>query len=197
MKSNEIGLRSRVWPKRGFVENVEFASCAKRTRLKERRGWDSNPRWSYPHSGFRDRPVQPLQHLSGRSDKENIVREFGDSPSLDCLFCYSVLDNFRGEGRMKTAPKSAAKVLILENNDPISAEIEAVQSQIRQRAFELSQSRPSDAYALYDWMTAQSEIVSVPPMELLETDGRFELKFAVAGIDPYNVSVMVTPGQIL
>src|SRR5215212_2841410 len=30
----------------------------------KRRGWDLNPRWSYPHSGFRDRPVQPLQHLS-------------------------------------------------------------------------------------------------------------------------------------
>jgi HSP20 family molecular chaperone IbpA len=98
---------------------------------------------------------------------------------------------------MKTAPKSAAKVLVFENNDPISAEIEAVQSQIRERAFELSQSRPSDAYALYDWMTAESEIVSVPPMELLERDDRFELKFAVAGIDPYNVSVMVTPAQIL
>ena len=26
-----------------------------------------NPRWSYPHSGFRDRPVQPLQHLSAPS----------------------------------------------------------------------------------------------------------------------------------
>src|SRR5262249_59211477 len=75
MKSNEIGLRSRVWPKRGFVENVEFASCAKRTRLKKRRGWDSNPRWSYPHSGFRDRPVQPLQHLSGRSGQSIILRD--------------------------------------------------------------------------------------------------------------------------
>ena len=33
-----------------------------------RRGWDLNPRWSFPHSGFRDRPVQPLQHLSGSND---------------------------------------------------------------------------------------------------------------------------------
>ncbi len=27
---------------------------------KWRRGWDSNPRYGYPHSGFRDRPIQPL-----------------------------------------------------------------------------------------------------------------------------------------
>ena len=25
---------------------------------------DSNPRWACAHNGFRDRPVQPLRHLS-------------------------------------------------------------------------------------------------------------------------------------
>ena len=29
-----------------------------------RRGWDSNPRYAYAYSGFRDRHVQPLRHLS-------------------------------------------------------------------------------------------------------------------------------------
>ena len=43
-------------------------------KRKWRRGWDSNPRWSYPHSGFRDRPVQPLQHLS-ESGKRNSLRD--------------------------------------------------------------------------------------------------------------------------
>jgi len=98
---------------------------------------------------------------------------------------------------MKHAPKSAAKVMVLENGDPIAAETEAIQSRIRERAFELSQSRPIDAHALYDWIMAESEVVSVPPMELLERDGVFELRFAVAGIDPYSVNVMVTPDQIL
>src|SRR5215212_120056 len=30
-----------------------------------RRGWDSNPRTGCPVNGFRDRPIQPLWHLSG------------------------------------------------------------------------------------------------------------------------------------
>lgn len=30
----------------------------------ERRGRDSNPRYACTHNGFRDRPVQPLRHLS-------------------------------------------------------------------------------------------------------------------------------------
>ena len=29
-----------------------------------RRGWDSNPRYACAYTGFRDRPVQPLWHLS-------------------------------------------------------------------------------------------------------------------------------------
>src|SRR5215831_6693739 len=32
--------------------------------VRWRRGWDSNPRWTCAHSGFRDRHVQPLRHLS-------------------------------------------------------------------------------------------------------------------------------------
>src|SRR5688572_13976566 len=45
-----------------------FCSNTMILNMGKRRGWDLNPRWSYPHSGFRDRPVQPLQHLSGSKD---------------------------------------------------------------------------------------------------------------------------------
>jgi hypothetical protein len=33
---------------------------------KERRGRDSNPRYTCVHTGFRDRPDRPLRHLSER-----------------------------------------------------------------------------------------------------------------------------------
>src|SRR5262245_45211599 len=99
---------------------------------------------------------------------------------------------------MKHALKSAAKLVVLENSDPISAEIEAIQSRIRQRAFEISQApRPMDVHALYDWVAAESEIISVPPVELTEKEGVFELKFATAGVSPEDVNVMVTAEQIL
>jgi len=93
--------------------------------------------------------------------------------------------------------KSAAKVVVLENNDPISAETEAIQSRIRQRAFELSQTRPRDASELYDWIVAESEIISVPPTEVVEKDATFEVTFAVAGVNADDVHVMVTPERIL
>ena len=70
-------------------------------------------------------------------------------------------------------------------------------SRIRQRAFELSLSRPHDARELYDWIAAESEIISVPRAELIEKNGTFEVGFAVAGLSPDDVNVMVTADQIL
>ena len=97
---------------------------------------------------------------------------------------------------MKKALK-AAKLVVLDNNDPILAETEAIQRRIRQRAFELSHTRPIDAHELYDWMAAESEVISVPPVELVERDGMFDVKFAVAGVNPDDVNVMVTSDRIL
>ena len=34
------------------------------SRQMWRRGWDLNPRWTNAHSGFQDRPIQPLSHPS-------------------------------------------------------------------------------------------------------------------------------------
>jgi HSP20 family molecular chaperone IbpA len=98
---------------------------------------------------------------------------------------------------MKRAPQSRAKLVVLENSDPISAETEAIQSRIRQRAFELSHTRPDHARELYDWIVAESEIMSVPPVKLVEKDGVFEARFALSGISPEDLHVMVTSDQIL
>ena len=98
---------------------------------------------------------------------------------------------------MKSAPQSAAKLIILDNSDPISAETEAIQHRIRQRAFELSQSRPSDARELYDWLLAESQIMSVPPVKVVEREGLLEARFAIAGVHPEDVSIMVTSSQIV
>jgi HSP20 family molecular chaperone IbpA len=46
-------------------------------------------------------------------------------------------------------------------------------------------------------MAAESEVISVPPVELVERDGMFDVKFAVAGVNPDAVNVLVTPDQIL
>lgn len=97
---------------------------------------------------------------------------------------------------MKKTVRSA-RLVLLDNERPILAETEAIQSRIRQRAFELSQSRPPDVHELYDWIAAEAEVVSVPPAELVERDGMFDVRFAVAGLNPDDVNIMVTPSQIV
>ncbi len=47
-------------------ENVEILHVSFLDELW-RRGWDSNPRSSYPDSSFRDCPIRPLSHLSALS----------------------------------------------------------------------------------------------------------------------------------
>ena len=43
-----------------------FMTAPGRASSVWRRGWDSNPRSSYPDSSFRDCPIRPLSHLSVR-----------------------------------------------------------------------------------------------------------------------------------
>jgi HSP20 family molecular chaperone IbpA len=97
---------------------------------------------------------------------------------------------------MKRAAKSAGKVVVLENGDLISAEIEAVQSLIRQRAFELSQ-RPDHSREQCNWIAAESEMISVPPAEVIEKEGMIEARFGLAGVNPEDVNVLATSDQIL
>ena len=56
-----------------FIHPLSFAL------QRWRRGWDSNPRYPYEHNGFRDRPIQPLSHLSA------LVMAFRFSRKKDCI----------------------------------------------------------------------------------------------------------------
>jgi HSP20 family molecular chaperone IbpA len=98
---------------------------------------------------------------------------------------------------MKRASKAAPKLVVLENSDPISAEAQAIQGRIRQRAFELSQARLDDPRELYDWIIAESQIMSVPRVKLVERSGMFEASFAIPGIHAEDLNVMVTSDQIV
>jgi HSP20 family molecular chaperone IbpA len=98
---------------------------------------------------------------------------------------------------MKTAPKSAGKLIVLENDAPISSEIEDVEGRIRARAYELSLLRGHGGRAVDDWVSAESEIISVPPAEMVERGDTFEVRFAVAGINPDDLNVLAAPQRML
>jgi HSP20 family molecular chaperone IbpA len=98
---------------------------------------------------------------------------------------------------MKRQRKSAGKLLVLENGDPISAEAEQIQNRIRERAYEISQMRGHPGREMDDWLSAESDVISVPPMDMVEKDGVFKVQMAAPGIDPRDLSVMASPEQVL
>ena len=98
---------------------------------------------------------------------------------------------------MKRAPKFSGRLTILENSDPISAETEEIQSRVRARAYELSLLRGHGGREVDDWISAESEIISVPPAEMIEKGEAFEVRFAVGGINPADLNVMATTQELL
>ena len=98
---------------------------------------------------------------------------------------------------MKRASKSASKLVILENSDLIFMETERIQNRIRERAYQLSQLRGHSGCDVDDWLSAESEIMSIPPAELLEKDGTYHVQLALAGVNVEDVDVMLTPDHML
>jgi HSP20 family molecular chaperone IbpA len=98
---------------------------------------------------------------------------------------------------MKRATKSEAKLVVLGNDDLISSETQQIQEMIRGRAYELSQQRGHAGREVDDWLTAESEIISVPPAQLIERNGTFQVTLAILGIPLQDMRVLATADQIL
>lgn len=80
---------------------------------------------------------------------------------------------------------------------PVFAEVGELMESIRRRAFELFTDRGFVAgHELDDWLAAERE-VCWPPAELEETDDRFEFEVALAGFEPEEVAVTVTPRELI
>jgi HSP20 family molecular chaperone IbpA len=70
----------------------------------------------------------------------------------------------------------------------------AIADKIRQRAFDVFQSRGcADGRSLDDWLLAEREIVQSPETELVEKDGKFQVQVAVPGFDSKDIRVTAMP----
>lgn len=80
---------------------------------------------------------------------------------------------------------------------PIFDEFDEIADRIRVRAFNLFANRGfSQGHDLEDWFTAQREICW-PAAELVEEDDEFEVKVALAGFEPEDITVTATPRQLI
>src|SRR3989442_1547832 len=92
---------------------------------------------------------------------------------------------------------SSGRLVVREDPEQIIVENEQVQARIRQRAYEISVSRGHAGREVEDWLAAESEIISVLPVELSEKADAFLVRIPVAGVDPEDIEVLTTSDQVL
>ena len=79
----------------------------------------------------------------------------------------------------------------------IFKEIDEIADQIRVRAYNLFANRGFTAgHEVEDWLTAEQEICW-PTAELVEEDDEFEVKVALAGFEPDEISLTATPREVI
>ena len=70
----------------------------------------------------------------------------------------------------------------------------SIADKIRQRAFEISQCRECAIdRSVDDWLQAERDVVQSPEAELIEKDGKFQVRVAIPGFDSKDIHVTATP----
>ena len=86
----------------------------------------------------------------------------------------------------------------LRKTGTILDELNRVQQQISERAYELFRHRDGQwSDALADWLNAEHELVWKPAVELREKDDHFEVLAALPGVSAKDVDVQITPEAVL
>jgi HSP20 family protein len=92
----------------------------------------------------------------------------------------------------------AKEQIALKKADSVLDELERLHDDISKRAYDLFRdhegffTRPLD-----DWLRAERELVWRPAVELRQKDGEMELLAAIAGVEPNDIDLQVTPEDIL
>jgi HSP20 family molecular chaperone IbpA len=76
--------------------------------------------------------------------------------------------------------------------------MQAVVNRIRERAYDLFQSRgAADGSAMDDWLRAEQDVLVFLQSELIEKSGKFNIRVQVAGFSAEEVRVTAMPDAIL
>jgi HSP20 family protein len=77
-------------------------------------------------------------------------------------------------------------------------EFQKMEERVMKRAYDIFRGTGSVfGKDLDNWLSAERELVWKPAIELTEKDGQFEIRVVVAGVDPKDLTVEVTPEDLL
>ena len=93
---------------------------------------------------------------------------------------------------MKSTKLVARKVEIL------LGELEGIQTRVTERAYEIFRDRGARfGAALDDWLEAERQTVWTPAVEVRQRDNQFVIEAALAGVEPGQLDIQVTPDTLL
>src|ERR1700693_3716059 len=76
-------------------------------------------------------------------------------------------------------------------------QISEIAEKVRRRAFEIFEGRGgAEGRSLDDWLQAERDMILSPETELIEKDGKFQVRFAVPGFDSKDIHVTVMPSTL-
>jgi HSP20 family molecular chaperone IbpA len=98
---------------------------------------------------------------------------------------------------MSKRQRAIGNVVLCENEQPLTGETDVVQERIRARAFEISLKRGHAGREVDDWLTAESDVIMSPPVEVAEKGGALIVRMPAAGVDPKELTIMATRDRLL
>jgi HSP20 family protein len=87
--------------------------------------------------------------------------------------------------------------ITIRPTDNISPEINRLDEQVRRRAYELSRADGAAHDPSANWLRAEQDVSWRPAVELRRKDNAFVVLAALAGLEPDQVEVAVTPHDLL
>jgi HSP20 family molecular chaperone IbpA len=81
---------------------------------------------------------------------------------------------------------------------PVFEDLDRLLDKVQQRAYELFEQRGATlGRELDDWLTAERETLGCPAAEVADCGKDYQIQIALAGYDPGEIEVAVTPREIL
>jgi len=68
---------------------------------------------------------------------------------------------------------------------------------IRQRTYEIFQNRGTDGRQVDDWLQAERDLIFAPESELVEKDGKYEIRIAAPGFRAAETNVTALPDAVI
>jgi len=85
----------------------------------------------------------------------------------------------------------------MTQRDSIVDQLEELHQRIARRAYDLFRSRDGWGDAFGDWFSAEQELISKPAVELRQQDGTFTVAAALPGVDAKDITVDITPQEVV